>query len=308
MSNKHQEDSLKVSTCDRENISPPIVYLPVVVKLEGAEVDNETHQEPPFNENHESTFEMSNDPEELPESPPFEHMGSELVDDPTPIPDDQNSYDLWVNDTDYVAEDGASFDQQYYYDEDQAYAGYYAQEPDPYDHEEYQYEPADAIGVSSDSPFDDTFFGAPSLQVLQIDQSTAEEDDLQPSRSRPPRPHKRIPNTCFPKQEETDNHWAWSSSPENALQGTRPIRSAYSSSSNHLSPHQPTSRPQTADALRPLHLTDTVDDGDDEPYEISLSTPSILLPRGSSPSPSLTNRAVTSHLKRPHSLPTGLRA
>jgi hypothetical protein len=281
--------------------------------MEPAELEHQVpeDQTTDYEAHHYGTFDMGADPVESPEynqMSSVDFTGEGLEDYSEPNPDDANSYDLWVN-AEY-ATGGASEDQQYYYDESQEQNVGSGEEPIPehasFENEEYEYDPC----PYPDSTFDETFFAAPSLQVFQIDETSSLEDYKPQPSNRPPRPQKRVPaeeTTTSEHHNMDNNHWAWSPSCDSVPQETSLIRSAYSYSTNHLSQLQPTSRPQTADPLRPLHLTDTVDDGD-EPYEISLLTPSIRLPRTSSPSQSQTTRPVTSHLKRPHSLPNGLRA
>jgi hypothetical protein len=213
-----------------------------------------------------------------------------------PVEGDPNHYDIWMNNDD--------------------------QEIEPnYDHQQYEYSNFEHdLGTedynsaydetAATTAFDETFFSTPSLQVLHFDQPSPceEEEGMALMSHRPPRPKKNIVMEVHDEyhEESQSQQWAWSSSPVSSdpQPNQRSLRSAYSYSTNHLALDQ-TSRPQTADPSRPLHLTDTVEDGD-EPYEISFSTPSILPPRVSSPHIPTSRVGSSQQLKRPHSLPNGL--
>jgi hypothetical protein len=214
-----------------------------------------------------------------------------------PEAEDPNCYDIWVN-----------YDQEIEPSNDIQQHEYSNFEPDftsPYVGTEWN----DSLH-NEEAVFDETFFSTPSLQVLQFDkpypcvveeeeeEEEEEEDEGKDITSqRPPRPKKKIATEL----QSEENQWAWSSEPQ---PNQRSLRSAYSYSTSHL-PLDQSSRPQTAaDPFRPLHLTDTVDDGDDEPYEITFSTPSTLFPR--IPSPLTSTSRIGTQLKRPQSLPTGL--
>lgn len=201
------------------------------------------------------------------------------------VDEDPNNFDIWVNN-----------DQEIEASDDLPHYQYYEHGNSSHDLEAGWND----FTHNDEAVFDDTFFSTPSLQVLQFDEGCpceeAEEEVV--TSHRPPRPKQNIGPQ--PPQDE-ERQWAWSS---DSQPSQKSVRSAYSYSTNHL-PLVQSSRPQTAaDPSRPLHLTDTVDDGD-EPYEITFSTPATLLPRISSPIIP-TSRTGSSQMKRPHSLPNGL--